>query len=503
MQILSAEQIRLWDEFTIINEPIVSIDLMERAANACVDWLESERKLDNVFSIFCGKGNNGGDGLAIARLLTERSCQVTVHILEFGHKGTEDFQINLARLHQTSAQIRFIQNEETIPEILPHELLIDALFGSGLNRPLDGVTASLIRLINDSANEVISIDVPSGLFVDKSSKGNPVVGADYTLSFQCYKPAFLLAENGPSVGKLQVLDIGLHPGFIDDLSSENTLVDLDFARTLYKPRNPFAHKGNFGHALLIAGSYGKMGAALMAARACLRSGCGLLTCHLPGEGVSILQSAIPEAMLDVDQDEKINTKLSSDLSKFNSIGIGPGLGTEDKTKSMLLYLLKKTNAPLVVDADGLNLLALDKNNITLLPPYSVLTPHPKEFERLFGSAENDFARIELAREQAKITQSVIVLKGHFSFIAVPGGMGFYNSTGNPGMAKGGSGDALTGIITGLLAQGYSSIESAILGVFVHGLAGDIAAGHFGETAMLPTDLIDSLGEAFRMVAAKP
>jgi NAD(P)H-hydrate epimerase len=500
MQILSAEQIRLWDQFTILNEPIASIDLMERAANACVDWLESERKLDNTFSIFCGKGNNGGDGLAIARLLTERSCPVTVHILEFGHKGTDDFQINLARLHQTAAQIRFIQNEETIPEILANEVLIDALFGSGLNRPLEGVTAVLIRLINESANEVISIDIPSGLYVDKSSKGNPVISADYTLSFQCYKPAFLVAENEPWVGKLQLLDIGLHPEYIEQLSSENTLVDLDFARTLYKPRKPFAHKGNFGHALLIAGSYGKMGAALMAARACLRSGCGLLTCHIPAEGMIILQTALPEAMLDMDPDQKINSKLNLDLSKFNAIGIGPGIGTEDKTKSMLLSFLKNPRAPIVIDADSLNILAQDKKN-TPLPPYSILTPHPKEFERLFGVAENDFARIELAREQAKITQSVIVLKGHFTFIAVPGGMGFYNSTGNPGMAKGGSGDALTGIITGLLAQGYSSIESAVLGVFVHGLAGDLASKHFGETSMLPTDLIECLGEAFSLIAA--
>jgi NAD(P)H-hydrate epimerase len=503
MQILSAEQIRLWDEYTIHNEPIASIDLMERAANVCLDWLESERMLDNAFSIFCGKGNNGGDGLAIARLLTERSCPVTVHILEFGHKGTEDFQINLARLHQTSAQIRFIQNAETIPEIVPNEILIDALFGSGLNRPLEGVTASLISRINDSANEVISIDIPSGLYVDKSSKGNLIVSADHTLSFQCYKPAFLVAENESWIGKLQVLDIGLHPEFIDKIVAEYTLVDLDFAHALLKPRKAFAHKGNFGHALLVAGSYGKMGAALISARACLRSGCGLLTCHIPADGMAILQTALPEAMLDLDADAKMNSKLVLDLSKFTSIGIGPGLGMEAKTKSMLLSLLKNPKTPLVLDADGLNLLAQDKKNISILPPYSILTPHPKEFERLFGSAENDFARIRLAREEAKKTQSIIVLKGHFTFIAVPGGLGFFNSTGNPGMAKGGSGDALTGIITGLLAQGYASIESAILGVFVHGLAGDIAAKNIGETAMLPSDLIECLGKAFAMIESKP
>lgn len=254
MQILNAEQIRLWDEYTIDNEPIASIDLMERAASACMDWLESRKMLDNSFCIFCGKGNNGGDGLAIARMLSARLSQVVVYILEFGHKGTEDFQINLARLHQTKAEILFIQNEETIPEIAKEDLLIDALYGSGLNRPLEGVSAQLISRINSSGNEIISIDIPSGMYVDKTSKGNPIVKADHVLSFQCFKPAFLVAENQDFVGDLHLLDIGLHPGFIAALATDTDLVNMDFIRALYKPRKPFAHKGNFGHALLIAGS---------------------------------------------------------------------------------------------------------------------------------------------------------------------------------------------------------------------------------------------------------
>ncbi len=502
MQILSAEQIRLWDEYTIRNEPIASIDLMERAASACMDWLESRKMLDNSFCIFCGKGNNGGDGLAIARMLSARLSQVVVYILEFGHKGTEDFQINLARLHQTKAEILFIQSEETIPEIAKEVLLIDALYGSGLNRPLEGVTAQLITRINQCGNEIISIDIPSGMYVDKTSKGNPMVMADHVLSFQCFKPAFLVAENQDFIGDLHLLDIGLHPGFIAALATDIDLVNIDFIRALYKPRKPFAHKGNFGHALLIAGSRGRMGAALLAAKACLRSGAGLLTCHLPASGMAIFHTALPEAMVDPDPDDNIVTHMQPEPGKYKSIGIGPGIGTEEKTKKFLNSLLAGQSPPMILDADALNILSVNKKWLEKLPPYSILSPHPKEFERLFGVCTDDFQRIQVAREQSKRLQIIIILKGHFTFMAVPGGSGFYNSTGNPGMAKGGSGDALTGILTGLLAQGYSAIEAAILGVFIHGMAGDLAAKEFSEPAMLASDLIECLGKAFLMIEGR-
>ncbi len=501
MQIFSAEQIRLWDKFTIEHEPISSIDLMERAATCCMEWLKKNRYLDRSFSVFCGKGNNGGDGLAIARLLSERKCDVVVYILEFGHKGTEDFQVNLARLHQTDVQIRFIQSEDQFYPIRPDDIIIDTLFGSGLNRPLEDVTAKLIDHINNSGNEIISIDIPSGLYVDKSSKGNPIARATHTLSFQCYKLAFLMPENEMYTGQVHILDIGLDPDYLKDAQHNFDFVDMDFIRAIYKPRDAFAHKGNFGHALLLAGSLGKMGAAAMAARACLRSGAGLLTCHIPRCGYEIMQTALPEAMVDTDEDENINTAIKGDLSKYNVIGIGPGIGKDEKTKKMLQSVISGYTSPVVLDADALNIIAADSKLLSLLPPYSVLTPHPKEFERLFGAARNDFERLQLAIQKSKQYNCIIVLKGHYTFIALPGGKGYFNSTGNAGMAKGGSGDVLTGIITGILAQKYSPAEAAIFGVFLHGLAGDFAAEMFSMQAMLPGDLINCLGRAFMAIEA--
>ena len=500
MQIFSAEQIRLWDQFTIEHEPVSSLDLMERAAASCLEWLDLHDMGEKSYSLFCGKGNNGGDGLALARMLAERECRVEVNILEFGHLGTEDFQANLARLHASGVEIRFIQVPEHFRQIPENDIVIDALFGSGLNRPLEGVTAELIDHINRSGNVVVSIDIPSGLYVDRSSKGNPVIRATHTLSFQCYKLSFLMAENAGWVGSLNILDIGLHPEYLNHASNDFELTEAALIQSLLKPRNPFSHKGNFGHALLIAGSLGKMGAALMASKACLRSGTGLLTCHIPACGQVILQTAIPEAIVSVDENENFLTGIPQDLSKYSALGIGPGIGTDRKTQGLVDNILRKYKNPVVIDADGLNLLSLNKDSLSALPPYSILTPHPKEFERLFGTSENDFERLKMALVQSSLLRSIIVLKGHYSFIATPEGKGFFNSTGNAGMAKGGSGDVLTGIITGLLAQGNSPINSSILGTYLHGLAGDIAAAQFSEQAMLASDLIDCLGKAFQQIS---
>lgn len=499
MQIFTAEQLRLWDEYTIAHEPISSINLMERAATRCVEWLEEHQLADKSFSIYCGKGNNGGDGLAIARMLARSQVRVVVHILEFGHKGTEDFQINLARLHGSGAQIHFIQSEENFHEIQKDDVVIDALFGTGLNRPLEGVTAKLIEQVNANGNTIISIDIPSGLYVDRHSNGAAIVKASHTLSFQCYKPAFLVPENEAFTGEVHILDIGLDKGYLLEEDGRLQMIDINQVRTLIKPRDKFAHKGIFGHALLIAGEFGKMGAAVMAARACLRSGAGLLTCHVPRCGYEIMQTTIPEAMIQVDQNELYNSALDSELSKYSAIAVGPGIGTADETRQLIVDLIEKYRKPLVIDADALNILAENPDLLHSLPTYSILTPHPKEFERLFGPSSNDFARQEKAVVKSREYQCIIVLKGHYSFIANPGGKCWFNSTGNPGMAKGGSGDVLTGIITGFLSKGYEPTEAAIVGTFIHGLAGDLAAQRFSEQAMLPSDLVESIGEAFQQI----
>jgi NAD(P)H-hydrate epimerase len=501
MEILSADSIRAWDVYTIQHEPIAPIDLMERAAGSCFSWLEKNGYLGRRFAIYCGKGNNGGDGLALARLLSEQDCSVTVHILEFGHIGTEDFQINLGRLHQTPVEVRFIQGEEHFSRLPPGDVIVDALLGSGLNRALEGVTAQLVEFINRSGNEVISIDIPSGLFVSRSSRGNTMIRASHTLSFQVWKPAFLLPENEEWVGQVHVLDIGLLPGYLAGLHSETTLLDLSVIREIYKPRQPFSHKGNFGHALLIAGSHGKIGAAVLAGRACLRAGAGLLTVSAPACGYVILQTSLPEAMVLTDADDNIHTALpAGGVDRYSVIGVGPGLGTDIRTAGFLQELLRAYRKPMVIDADALNILAANPDWMASLPPYSILTPHPKEFERLFGASSDDYARLDKAREMARKYQCIIVLKGHYTFIAMPGGKGYFNSTGNAGMAKGGSGDALTGILTALLGQSYSPGESALLGVYLHGLAGDIAAGAWSQESMLPGDLIDCLGNAFLLLS---
>lgn len=495
MQILSSDQIRAWDEFTIQKEPIRSIDLMERAAATCFQWIV-QRYEGKSFSVFCAKGNNGGDGLAIARMLSANHA-VTVYILEFGHLGTEDFQANLARLHQTQALIKFIPTRENIPVLAPEDIVIDALFGSGLNRPIDGLTALLVSAINNSGNEIVAIDIPSGLSADNSSKGNMAIQATYTLSFQCYKPSFLMAENELNIGKLHILDIGLHADFLKGLSSTNILIDDAIARLIFKPRGLFAHKGNFGHALLIAGSYGKIGAAVLAAKACLRSGIGLLTMHIPSGGNSIMQTAVPEAMVDNDADEKINTTVTTPLGKYDCIGMGPGLGTAYDTATLIQNIISSYKKPIVLDADALNILAAHTEWLSRLPAHCILTPHPKEFERLFGTSENDFERIQLAKQKAKEYNLIIVLKGHHTFIATPHEKYFFNSTGNAGMATGGTGDVLTGILTALLAQQYSPQDTAVLGVYLHGLAGDIAVKQFSEPSLIASDIIDHLGQAFK------
>ena len=407
------------------------------------------------------------------------------------------FRTNLARLHQyPGISIRFIQTEENFHALTSDDIIIDALFGSGLNRGLEGVTANLVQHINNSGCTIISIDIPSGLFTDKSSKGQAVIKANHTLSFQCYKLAFLMAENSTFVGELHILDIGLHPDFYPTVSSKYELTDAALIRSIYKPRNKFGHKGNFGHALIVAGSYGKIGAAVLSARACLRSGAGLLSCHIPKCGYDIMQTALPEAMVMTDFNSSFNTKLDDDPAKYEAIGIGPGIGTASETKMMLREILGSCKRPLVLDADALNIIASQKDLLKFIPAGSILTPHPKEFERLFGETENEFERIELALQKAKELNLVIVVKGHHTLIATPNGKAFFNSTGNAGMATAGSGDALTGILTGLLAQGYVSVEAAILGVFIHGLAGDIAAKKISMEAMIAGDIIDCLPEAF-------
>jgi len=501
MKILNAEQIKAWDRFTIQNEPIASIDLMERAAAACCNWLSENNYLQPKyhFMIFCGKGNNGGDGLALARMLLNQHYRTTVYILEFGNKGTEDFQTNLERLHHFKADIHFIQSEKNFPALSNDDIVIDALIGSGLNRPADGLTAKLIEHINRSGGTIISVDIPSGLPADKSAKGSTIIKAMHTLSFQCYKPAFLVAENKNCIGRVHILDIGLHSGFIENPPAQYQMIDDELIKNIYKPRNRFSHKGNFGHAALITGSTGMMGAAVLCAKGCLRSGVGKLTCYIPKTGYHILQASVPEAMVRISGSADIIEDYHP-AAAHEATGLGPGIGLDKSMATLLQTVFEKTTSPLVIDADALTILSKNEKLFSTIPANSILTPHPKEFDRLFGESDNDFARIESAIKNAGKLHCYVLLKGHYTFIAMPDGNGYFNSTGNAGMATAGSGDVLTGIITGLLAQGYSCADALLLAVYLHGLAGDMAAEKYSQEAMLAGDIAGFLGEAFKRVA---
>ena len=493
MKILNAQQIHEWDAYTIKHKNISSVDLMERAATACVDYILQQDLADKTFKIFCGKGNNGGDGLAIARQLLEKDINVNIYIIEFGAAGSNDFQTNLQKLHALTTSIHFIQSKDFFPATNKDEIVIDALFGSGLNRPLKDLAAMLVQHINQSNTNIISIDVPSGLFLDKSSKDNVIIKATTTLTFQSLKLCFLVAENAPYCGNVKVLDIQLDASFLKTISSTLNITETADIQNIFKPRKPFTNKGSFGHALIIAGNTGKMGAAIMATHACIRAGAGLTTLNVPEDFLNTVHTSLPEAMCQI-------RKKGIDFEKINAVGIGPGLGKEKDAEGLVFETLNLFNEAKVIDADALNILSIHKDWWNKIQENAVLTPHPKEFERLFGEAENDFNRIDCALEQSKQNKFIIVLKGRYTLI-VKDGEGWFNTTGNAGLAKGGSGDILTGIITALLAQKYTPVQAAILGVYLHGTAADIALETQSLESMMATDVIEYLGEAFKKITS--
>lgn len=499
MKILSAAQIREADAYTMAHEPITSIDLMERAARNVLEWLKAAFDTNRIFYIFCGPGNNGGDGLALARLLQHSGYSAHAFVLSGEGHISPDHQQNRSLMeHSFGSHLHAIHRIQDFPDLPAKAVVIDALFGTGLSRPLQGLAAELVHAINRFEGPVVAIDLPSGMFCDSSCMGCPVVRATVTLSFQVQKLAFLMAENEDLLGDVQLIPIGLHPGYLDEVPTSMEVLERVDIQKLRSPRQLFSHKGSFGHALLVAGSYGKMGAAVLASRACLRSGTGLLSCHVPHSGVSVLQAAFPEAMCVADEQEAwVSSFPQTPLQPYDAVGIGPGIGQHPETAAALKDWIPRVPCPLVLDADALNILSHHPDLMSELPAGTILTPHPREFERLFGTTSNQFERLDLQRAVSRKYHIVLVLKGHFSSIASPDGRCFFNPTGNPGMATAGTGDALTGLITGLLAQGYAPLEAAQLGVYLHGLAGDIAASCYGPEAMLASDLIQNLGAAFK------
>ena len=504
IKIFPTIQLKELDAYTIENEPVSSIDLMERASRALARAMSERWSAETPFTVFAGPGNNGGDALAVSRLLAERGCRVEVYL--FNTKGTlsPDCETNKERLAGV-AGIDFHEiTTQFVPPVLTAEhVVVDGLFGSGLNKPLSGGFAAVVKYINTSPATVVAIDVPSGLMGEDNTyniQAN-IIRADLTLSLQLPKLAFLFAENAPFVGEWQLLDIGLSEEAIEEKETDFALTEHEDVASMLKPRGKFAHKGNFGRALLIAGSQGMAGASVLAARACLRSGVGLLTVHIPFCNNFIVQTSVPEAMTEIDIND-VRFSCATDTDDYQAVGIGPGLGKAGDTEAALLEQIESCQTPMVVDADALNLLGEHRSYLGRLPKGSILTPHPKELERLVGKCQNSYERLTKARELARSAGVHILLKGAYSVVIAPSGKCWFNPTGNPGMATGGSGDVLTGVVLALLAQGYDAETAARMAAYVHGLAGDIACKKHGVMGMTAGDIVTCLPPAWRMLEEK-
>lgn len=493
LPVFSAEQARQADALLMAQEPISSIDLMERAARGCADWLLRYFRQQERFLVLAGMGNNGGDGIAIARMLKEAGRQVRVDLIQHRQAPSPETGTNLERARALGVDVVEVDLgslERVAPE---DEVVIDALFGSGLDRPVTAALKELIRRLNKSASVIISIDMPSGLFCEDNSLNDPsaIVEADHVLTIGAPKLALLLPENERCTGQWHAIPIGYDRLTTIPQRARWGITEVNDLHDLLPPRSRFMHKGRAGHALLIAGARGKMGAAVLAARACARSGVGLVSLFAHSGVSDELHLAIPECMLAGDRDTNGNVRLG-DISHFDSVAIGPGIGMSAEAVGLVKVAIQSTAAPMVLDADALNILADNPTWQAFLPPGSILTPHPKEFDRLAGNSACGHDRLMKAIAMARRHGIILLLKGAYTAVCHPDGNVRFNPTGGPGMAKGGSGDSLTGILAALLAQGVDPFSAAVLGAYVHGEAGDLAAEDLGMDGMLPSDLIERL-----------
>jgi len=496
MWILDAGQTRAVDQFTIENEPIKSLDLMERASKAFLNRFLALFPTHKEVAVFCGPGNNGGDGLAIARLLKQKEYSLNVFYIHKSQKFSQDFLKNKSRLENEGISLTELNEDKTTFKVQESAIIIDAIFGSGLNKPVAGIFKRVIEHLNQISNTVVSVDMPSGLNQDKYIEGEKVQ-ADYTITFQFPKLSFLLSENERYVGKWFVENIGLDTRFLNKEEIQHQVIDKKFLQHFLKERKRCSHKGTYGHCLIVAGSYGKMGAALLCAKATLKAGCGLVTAHLPKCGLAIMQSTLWEAMVIPDVLDKIISE-TKDIQPYTALAIGPGLGQDAATVQAVEAYLKQ-NIAAVIDADALNIIA-SHSHLKKLLVGKILTPHPKEFERLFGKSENSYHRLEILKNASTELQCTIILKDAYTCIASPLHHSlWFNTNGNNGMATAGSGDVLTGLVAGLLTQGYNTFEASLLGVYLHGLAGDLYVKKNAPHSLIAGDLIQFFGQAFQHV----
>jgi ADP-dependent NAD(P)H-hydrate dehydratase / NAD(P)H-hydrate epimerase len=494
MKIFDAHTTKEVDRLTIERQMIESVDLMERAAFEVFLWLVRCFGYDQrTFHVFCGVGNNGGDGLAVARMLHKSGFLVAVYEVAFSSQKSHDYQINELRLKEAGVELIRLQEQFEFLNIGKQDVIIDAIFGIGLTREPAEWVQQIIHLINKCSNTVIAIDVPSGMFLDQTT--TLAVQADVVLTFEVPKLAFFIPDNQNYVKTFELLNIDWDQKALNEVDSLITYNDVNYIKTLYRPVSRFAHKGTQGHVLIIGGSYGKMGAVTLASKASLRAGCGLTTAFIPTCGYEILQTAVPEVMVITDQEVDKIRSIQFEVTP-QAIGIGPGLGQDPQTAEALEVFLKQSKYPLVIDADALNLLASHPDWLQYLPQNTILTPHPKELERLIGPWNNDFEKLQKSTTFSKTHELILVLKGAYTLI-VHGEYIFVNSTGNQALATGGSGDVLLGIITGLQAQGYEALAAAQMGVFLHGRTAELAMDEMTYESFIASDILHYLRTAFR------
>ncbi|WP_159020460.1 NAD(P)H-hydrate dehydratase [Algibacter sp. L3A6] len=497
MKIFSKEQIYEGDKITAEKQQISSTDLMERAGSQIFNWIDLRMQGAQVpIHVFCGIGNNGGDGLVLARHLILAGYNVNTFVVNCSDKRSKDFLINYDRIKNvTKKWPTLLKCKEDFPAIEPQDIIVDCIFGIGLNRPVDEWVKNLFLRFRASKAFTLAVDIPSGLYTDKAvTDEDAVVHAGYTLSFASPKLVFFLPETAKYTVQWEVLDIGLDPEFLSTTQTEVQLIGKNEVLPNYIPREKFSHKGQFGHALIIGGSYGKIGAVSLASRSALSAGAGLVSAYVPKCGYNVLQTALPEVMVITDTNEEEITNIKFDIEP-TVIAIGVGLGTDIESQKAFEAFLKTNKKPLVIDADGINLLAKKESLLKLLPAETVLTPHPKELERLIGSWENDFDKLEKVKAFSNKYKVIIVVKGANSITVFDDTL-YVNTTGNPGLATAGSGDVLTGIITGLISQGYHPVVAAIFGVYLHGKAADIAVEDYGYQSLIASHVIDNMGQAF-------
>jgi len=495
LKILSSSQLYETDTVTVKKGDISFLDLMEHVGDLCFQWIHNRLHGSSVaIQVFCGTGNNGGDGLVVARHLKQHGYNVNTYIINCDNKRSDTFLKNYERLKEIGVWPEMITCKSELPEVTENDMVVDAIFGLGLSRSPEGLLKETIQFINTTNAYVLSIDFPSGLFSDKAViDTESVIKAYHTLTFQTPKLAFLLPENRSYINTWDIIDISLDQEYLNTVESDYHLTSKADVVPMYQFREKFSHKGDYGHSLIIGGSFGKVGAVSLTSKAALIIGSGLVTAYVPKCAYQILQTSIPEVMVEVDAENELhyfNSKV-----KATVIGIGVGLGTSTATAKGFAQFLKLNKKPLVIDADAINLLSKDKSLLKLVPENSILTPHPKEFERLVGKWKDDYAKLKKLVALSKKYKIIIVLKGAYSAIAFQGKV-YFNTTGNPALATAGSGDVLTGIITGLIAQKYPSFEAAILGVYLHGRTSELAMTTKVFETFTASDCIDYLSEAY-------